>query len=462
LISVNSMPAESRGLTFWSQWLVAIALLTLLLGILVLNKAGAIGAQYRIMAILAVLGSAPAYTLMQVYHKQHGYVVGLGRLLGGWLVLLSGLAFVAFATKTGELFSREVVLVWSTLGFFLQAGVYLPLHYLSKRYQQQRRFARTSLIIGTGELSQDLADKLVRQQRESMLGLVAADDEQQPTDSHYPIIGNLTHLRDLIVSLHIRRLYIALPLGAAEQIEGLYVDLLDANVDIVWVPDLRSLMLLSHSVSEIQGLPAIHLNESPLTVYPVAALAKAMVDRVVATLLILVLSPLMLATAIAVKCSSPGPILFKQKRHGWNGKIIKVWKFRSMRLHDNKEVKQATRDDLRITKVGRFIRRTSIDELPQLFNVLQGYMSLVGPRPHAVAHNDYYTGKIDAYMARHRIKPGITGLAQISGFRGETETIEKMKKRVELDLAYINNWSLWLDIKIFIKTPFKLISNNIY
>ncbi|MCY1510119.1 UDP-glucose:undecaprenyl-phosphate glucose-1-phosphate transferase [compost metagenome] len=231
---------------------------------------------------------------------------------------------------------------------------------------------------------------------------------------------------------------------------------------MVWIPDLQSLKLLNHSVSDIDGLAAINLNESPLTSYPTAALTKAALDRSVALLAILLLSPLLLGTSLAVKLSSPGPVLFKQKRHGWNGKVIKVWKFRSMRVHADAHVKQATREDPRITRVGRFIRRTSIDELPQLFNVLQGRMSLVGPRPHAVAHNDYYTGKIDAYMARHRIKPGITGLAQISGSRGETETIDKMERRVELDLAYINNWSIWLDLKILIKTPFTLLSKDIY
>jgi putative colanic acid biosynthesis UDP-glucose lipid carrier transferase len=399
---------------------------------------------------------------MRVYHKQHGYLVGLGRLLAAWLILLSGLLVAAFVTKTSELFSREVILTWGLLGFVLQVALYVPLHHLARRYQRQRLSERTSLIIGTGELAMDLADKLVRQQREPMLGLVAADDQPQPDDGLYPVIGNLAHLRDLIATHRIRRLYIALPLTAAEQIEGLYIDLLDASVDVVWIPDLRSMMLLNHSVSEIQGLPAIHLNESPLTSYPTGALTKALMDRGVALLAIVLLSPVLLASAIAVKYSSPGPVLFKQKRHGWNGTIIKVWKFRSMRLHDDTQVKQASRQDPRITRVGAFIRRTSIDELPQLFNVLQGQMSLVGPRPHAVTHNDYYTGKIDAYMARHRIKPGITGLAQVSGCRGETETIDKMEQRVELDLAYINNWSLWLDIKILIKTPFTLLSKDIY
>lgn len=276
------------------------------------------------------------------------------------------------------------------------------------------------------------------------------------------MIGNLTHLRDLLEEHAIQRLYIALPLNEMHSIDSLYIDLLDANVDITWVPDLNSMMLLNHSVSEIGGLPAIHLNESPLTSYPTAAIAKAILDRSLALTAIIGLSPLLLSVALLIKLSSPGPVLFKQKRHGWNGQIFKMWKFRSMRMHDDIEVKQATRHDPRITPIGRFIRRTSIDELPQLFNVLQGKMSLVGPRPHAIAHNNYYTGKINAYMARHRIKPGITGWAQINGCRGETETIDKMQKRVELDLAYINTWSLWLDIKIIIKTPFTLLSKDIY
>ncbi|VVO03268.1 undecaprenyl-phosphate glucose phosphotransferase [Pseudomonas fluorescens] len=457
----TTMPA-GRSLTFWAQWLAAISVLILLLCALAVMKTGEVDTQYRMLSAFMLLGSVPAYSMMQVYHKHHGYVVGLGRLLAGWLVLLSGLMVIAFITKTSELFSREVILTWIFAGFALQACLYLPLHNLARRYQQKLQAARTSLIVGTGELALDLADKLALQKNEPLTGLVAADDLPLPSDSLYPILGSLAHLRDLIATHRIRRLYIALPLTEAEKIEELYIDLLDSSVDVIWIPDLRSLILLNHSVSEIEGLPAIHLNESPLTSYPTAALSKALLDRTVALFAIIMLSPVLLATALAVKMSSPGPVLFKQKRHGWNGKIIKVWKFRSMRMHDDQQVKQASRDDPRITRVGQFIRRTSIDELPQLFNALQGRMSLVGPRPHAVAHNDYYTGKIDAYMARHRIKPGITGLAQISGFRGETETLDKMEKRVELDLAYINNWSLWLDIKILIKTPFTLLSKDIY
>jgi len=179
---------------------------------------------------------------------------------------------------------------------------------------------------------------------------------------------------------------------------------------------------------------------------------------------LILLAPVMIIAAIAVKLTSKGPVFFRQERHGLDGKIIQVLKFRSMKLHEEKEgeVTQAKKHDPRLTKVGAFLRKTSIDELPQLFNVLQGDMSLVGPRPHAKAHNAFYSDKISAYMSRHRIPPGITGLAQINGCRGETETLEKMERRVVYDLEYINNWSIWLDITILFKTVFTLFSKNAY
>lgn len=452
---------SDRGLTFWGQWLAAEAFLAALLIGLVVHKTGDFPSYYRTLLIVGVLASVPAYSLFGVFHKSHGYGAGIARLFCAWLVLLSGLTVVAYLTKTSELYSREVMLTWAIAGFLGQVALHLPLQALSRAYHQGRQRERTSLIIGTGELAVNLADKLVREHHQPMLGLVSPEADYED-DGLYPVVGNLAQLRQLIQLMDIRCLYIALPLAKAEDIESLYIDLLDANVDVIWMPDLNSLMLLNHSVSQIDGMPAIHLNESPLTSNPTSAFFKAVMDRSVAALALLMLSPLLAAVAIAVKLSSPGPVIFKQNRHGMNNQVIKVWKFRSMRVHDDKVVKQATREDPRITKVGKFIRRTSLDELPQFFNVLFGDMSLVGPRPHAVAHNDYYTDKISAYMARHRIKPGITGLAQVSGCRGETETIEKMARRVELDIAYINNWSVWLDVKILVKTPFTLFSKDIY
>lgn len=460
--SGDSLFLTGGSLTFWLQWLAASVFLVVMLCGLAYVKNGAVGVQYRGLALVVLLASVPAYAVFGVYDKRHGYLSGAARLLAGWLMLLAGLAVAGFVTKTGALFSREVMLQWTVLGFAGQVVLYLPLHHMARRLHRHFSAERTALIVGTGGLAQQLADRLLLLKSEPLIGMVAVGEEWPSAAEHYRVLGEVVRLRELIVEYGIRRLYIALPLAAHDQVHRLYIDLLDSQVDVLWIPDLQSLMLLNHSVSDIGGLPVIHLNESPLTAHPTAALLKAMMDRVLSLFAIVMLSPVLIATALAVKLSSSGPILFRQKRLGWNGQVIQVWKFRSMRVHEDIDVKQATRNDPRVTPVGRFIRRTSIDELPQLFNVLQGQMSLVGPRPHALAHNDYYTGKISAYMARHRVKPGITGLAQISGYRGETDTLEKMAKRVELDLAYINSWSLWLDIKILIKTPFTLFSKNVY
>jgi putative colanic acid biosynthesis UDP-glucose lipid carrier transferase len=451
-----------KGLTFWGQWIAGQGLAVTLLLILVYYHTESVEFYYRVCATLTVLASVPAYTWCGVYAKKDNYLEGLIRLLMGWAMTLSALAVVAFLCKANELFSRQIILVWAVCGYIGQALLYVPLHAFSRYYQRSLQIERRTLIVGTGELAQGLANKLSSIEHFPLVGLVSTHSTPQPAPGLPPIVGPQEQLLDLIKHHDIRRLYITLALSEAAQIEAMYVDLLDANVDVVWVPDLNSLTLLNHSVSDVDGLPAIHLNESPLTSKPTAALSKSLLDKTVALMAIIVLSPLLLAIGLAVKLTSPGPVFFKQDRHGWNGKVIQVWKFRSMRVHDDHEVKQAQRNDSRITPVGRFIRRTSLDELPQLFNVLQGHMALVGPRPHAVAHNNYYSGKILAYMARHRIKPGITGLAQINGCRGETDTIDKMQKRVEIDLKYINNWSLWLDIKILLKTPFTLLSKDIY
>ncbi|MBN4073447.1 exopolysaccharide biosynthesis polyprenyl glycosylphosphotransferase [Mariprofundus ferrooxydans] len=266
----------------------------------------------------------------------------------------------------------------------------------------------------------------------------------------------------MVEKYNIQRVYFALPMKTSHQVRDLQLQLIDLNVDIVWAPDIFGLHMISPSVRELAGVPLYYLSESPLV--EGAQLSKMLLDKSLTLVALLLLFPFMLIIALAVKLTSPGPVLFKQERHGLNGKIIKVMKFRSMQVHDEADgvITQATRNDSRITSIGQFLRRSSLDELPQLFNVLKGDMSLVGPRPHARAHNDFYAGKIEAYMSRHRILPGMTGLAQVNGFRGETDTLEKMEKRVEYDLAYINNWSIWLDVRIMIKTVYTLLSKNAY
>lgn len=451
-----------RGLTFWGQWACALALATSLLMLLVYWRVGSLTSEYRVLIILTVLGSVPIYSVMQVYHKRHGLVVGLGRLLAGWLILLAVLAAIAFSTQTSAIYSRQVIMLWAVLGFVVQALSFLPLHYFARLHSRRVCNGRRAVIIGTCPTAHELAKKLSRPNRALVLGFIAAADDSGPAPSILPLLGHVDAIREIITRREVRRVYIVLTLAHAATIEALYIDLLDMNVDVVWIPDFGSMMLLNHSISEIERMPAIYLNESLISSHPASLLCKDLLERSLAMLAVVLLSPLLLGVAAAVKLTSPGPVLFKQNRHGCNGEVIKVWKFRSMRVHDDREVRQATRNDDRLTSIGHFLRSTSIDELPQLFNVVCGQMALVGPRPHAVTHNLYYTGKVRAYMARHRLKPGITGLAQITGHRGETETVEKMQLRVAQDLNYINQWSLWLDLKILLKTPFTLFSKNIY
>jgi putative colanic acid biosynthesis UDP-glucose lipid carrier transferase len=216
-------------------------------------------------------------------------------------------------------------------------------------------------------------------------------------------------------------------------------------------------------VREIAGIPVLTLSETPLT--GVSRLAKSIEDVTLSVLILLLLSPILLAVAVAIKYDSSGPVFFRQKRAGWNGNTFRIWKFRSMYVQqssDNETLKQAEKNDPRVTKVGAFIRKTSLDELPQLFNVLTGDMSLVGPRPHAVQHDEEYSEGIDDYYARHNIKPGITGLAQVRGYRGETKEIDQMTKRIESDIEYINNWSIWLDLSILLRTTKAFTGKSAY
>jgi putative colanic acid biosynthesis UDP-glucose lipid carrier transferase len=222
------------------------------------------------------------------------------------------------------------------------------------------------------------------------------------------------------------------------------------SLPVRYVPDLTLLNLIGQRPRRLAGMSVIELNATPLD--GPDALVKAALDRVAAALLLLLLSPLLVAVALTIRLDSPGPVLFRQPRHGHDGRVFDVLKFRTMRVTERAPARQATREDPRITRIGRALRRTSIDELPQLINVLRGEMSLVGPRPHPVALNDAYADRLHAFMQRHRVKPGMTGWAQVNGYRGETDTLEKMRKRLEHDLYYIENWSLLLDLRILALT----------
>ncbi len=263
--------------------------------------------------------------------------------------------------------------------------------------------------------------------------------------------GGLADVAPYVRANGINEVYITLPLGSQPRILELLEGLQGTTASIYFVPDVFGISIIQGRLQDMNGVAVVGICETPFT--GTNELIKRLSDIVLASIIVVLISPVLLAIAIGVKLSSPGPVIFRQRRNGLDGSEITVYKFRSMRtMDDGSVVAQATKDDPRVTPFGAFLRRTSLDELPQFFNVLQGSMSIVGPRPHAVAHNEQYRQIIKAYMVRHKVKPGITGWAQINGLRGETETIEKMKARVEYDLEYLRNWSLGLDLQIIVRT----------
>jgi putative colanic acid biosynthesis UDP-glucose lipid carrier transferase len=266
-------------------------------------------------------------------------------------------------------------------------------------------------------------------------------------------LGGLEELAEYARSHHVGLIYINLPMTAQPRIRKLLDDLRDTTASIYFVPDIFLFDLIQARMDSVGGIPILAVCETPF--YGINGVIKRISDLVLASAILLAIAPLMLAIAVAIKRSSPGPVLFKQRRYGLDGAEIIVYKFRTMTVcEDGTEIRQATRDDPRVTPLGAFLRRTSLDELPQFINVLQGRMSVVGPRPHAVAHNEMYRKLISGYMIRHKVKPGITGWAQVNGHRGETATLDRMQARLDYDLAYLRNWSLRLDLQIVLKTVF--------
>ncbi len=307
---------------------------------------------------------------------------------------------------------------------------------------------RRVIIVGHGATAHEL-QRRARAQRRANYRIVACcgDGAAQP-DAGIEALAGADALGPAIERLRAHEIWITLPLADSGRLQTLQAQLGHALVDIRWIPGVAELPLLSHRAGQVLGLPVIELNLPACR--GLSGVAKDVFDRLFAAAALIALSPLLLAIALAIKVTSPGPVFFSQPRLGLNGRRFRLLKFRSMQVHheDAGRVTQATRDDPRITPVGRFLRRTSLDELPQFFNVLTGDMSVVGPRPHALVHNDLYKDKLAMYMQRHRVKPGITGWAQINGYRGETDTDDKMARRVEFDLYYLRHWSFRMDLKI--------------
>ena len=420
---------------------------------------------YLVMTLVLLGTMGVIYDRISIYRQECNIKKKASNLGKAWSLSFVILLAVSFLTNNAEFFSKSFGILLFISGYTLQLLGHIAFRYF-QYYNRSHDSVKKTLIIGTGPLADYIYDRINSNpwMSEKVVGVITIQNESLSEDVKYiaPILGNLSSIMDLISEYNIQTIYIAIPLNSSSMIKDIYLTLLNANLNIHWAPDILAFNLINHSVKELSGIPIFTLSESPLI--GTHLLIKEIEDRILATLCLVLASPIMLFTAIAIKLESPGPVFFRQTRTGWDGKEFKIWKFRSMHFHYTSDIKliQATRNDSRVTQVGRFIRKTSIDELPQLFNVLSGSMSIVGPRPHAVQHNEEYSEKITAYLARHRIKPGITGLAQIRGLRGETREIKQMEQRVKSDLEYINNWSLWLDINIILKTFLTLLNKNAY
>lgn len=386
------------------------------------------------------------------------------RLLGAWLIVVLALLFLGFVTKTSEIYSRRLFLSWFVIAPLVLVVWRGWLQIILGEMRSRGINTRTVAIVGASELGGHLAQTILDS---PWMGLrpLGFYDSRLPSGLRplnrgpIDVIGNLEKLVKHAHEGKIDMVYIALPMRAETRIRQLIAKLSDTTVSVYLVPDFLMYDLLRASWGNVGDLPVVSISETPF--YGVDGFVKRMEDVILSSLFLMLVAVPMIFIAIGVKLSSPGPLFFRQRRYGLRGNQIEVWKFRTMSAwEDDDNVVQAKKNDPRVTRFGAFLRRTSLDEIPQLINVLQGNMSLVGPRPHAVAHNEHYRKQIDRYMLRHKVKPGITGLAQVNGWRGETNTLDKMQKRIEFDLAYIQNWSLWLDIKIIFRTMFIIFSDK--
>ncbi len=392
----------------------------------------------------------------------------LGRVFLAWTMVFAVLAVAAFLAKIGDTYSRIWVGSWYLAGLLIFAGFRLALARLVREWIKSGRLERRALIVGGGEAAEKLIHAIEAEPDNDVriCGIFddRKDDRSPSIVAGYPKLGTIAELVDFGRIARIDLLIVALPITAENRLLQMLRQLWVLPVDIRLSAHTNKVRFRPRTYSFVGKVPFLDVFDKPIAGWDVVS--KWLFDRIVGSLILLAAAPVMALVALAIKLDSKGPVLFKQKRYGFNNELIEVYKFRSMYTDqsDAAAAKLVTRDDPRVTRVGRFIRKTSLDELPQLFNVVfKGNLSLVGPRPHALqakAANRLYDQVVDGYFARHRVKPGITGWAQINGWRGETDTAEKLQRRVEHDLHYIENWSVPLDLYIVAVTPFRLFKTE--
>ena len=417
--------------------------------------------HYLLALVAAYLFVLILFPFFNIYRAYRGVSLWAEtqRLLSAWGAVVTLLILLMFATKSSANFSREWIGLWALLGF-VGLAVFRSLVRMLLRSLRRRGFnLRHIYIVGAGDLGREVASRLAAS---PWMGLhVAAfyDDNpalQKTVVAGVPVQGTLDDLPLNLQDADIDQVWMTLPLRAEDRAKSLLHNLRHHNIQIRFVPDIYGFQLLNHSITEVAGLPVINLTESPMS--GVNHVLKLFEDQVLAVVFLILLAPLMFAVAIGVKLSSPGPVFYRQRRVTWNGEHFEIYKFRSMAVGAERESGPvwAKRNDARTHPFGALLRRWSLDELPQLFNVLKGQMSIVGPRPERPEFIEKFKDLVPGYMQKHLVKAGITGWAQVNDLRGDSD----LHKRIEYDLFYIENWSVWFDLRIIFLTVFKIFTSR--
>ncbi len=381
-----------------------------------------------------------------------------------WFFAFATLLAIGYTTALPDSISRMTTAMWFVTAATFIAGNRVVIRAVQRSLRAHGLNSRPCAIVGVNKLAFQLAENIERSPELGLHLLGFYDDRPPNRTPDVPEgmghrIGNLDQLVQAARERQVDLIYITFPMRAEDRIRSVLGRLGDSTATVYIVPDFFVFELLHSRWTNIGGLPAVSIFEKPF--YGVDGMVKRVLDMALATIGLLLLALPMAVIALLIKTSSPGRVFFRQRRYGLDGREILVWKFRTMTVcEDGNQVTQATRNDSRVTPIGALLRRTSLDEIPQLLNVIAGSMSLVGPRPHATAHNEHYRTMIQGYMLRHKVRPGITGLAQVNGCRGETDTLEKMQQRIQLDHRYIREWSLWLDVKILLQTALVVLSKQ--
>ena len=408
-----------------------------------------------VLMILAFFISSSVYQHIDPYRTwRSGRMLAYARdTVFGWCLTIAVLYFLGSASGLKYYYDERVLLAW----FVATPLTILASHIAVRKATGSREGGeevRSIVVVGANDVGIKFAGVCDRHPNLFMQVRGFFDDradERMPGNLAYPMLGKMADVAAYVRQHNIKMIFISQPISAQPRIRKLIDELKDTTASVYFLPDVYVFDLMQARFDTVGGMPVIAISETPFMGFN--SVLKRGSDIVISLLALILLAPLMLLIALAVRLSSPGPVIFKQRRYGLYGEEIYVYKFRSMTVTDDGPVVvQAQKDDRRVTRVGGFLRRTSLDELPQFINALQGRMSIVGPRPHAVAHNEQYRKLIKGYMLRHKVKPGITGWAQVNGMRGETDTLEKMEARIRYDLDYRRSWSLWLDLWIILKT----------